>query len=172
MRGLDGKIMAADYALEHDKPYLGLCLGLQMAVIAAARRGGLSDATSAEIDPNAKADVVYIMDGQQGKESTGGTMRLGNYPAKLKKGSKVAKIYGSNEVVERHRHRYEVNQKFLPQIEQGGLVVSGTSPDGNLVEFVESPTNKFFVATQAHPEFRSRPTRPHPLFSAFIESMK
>ena len=171
VRGLDGKIMAADYALEHDKPYLGLCLGLQMAVIAAARRGGLDDATSTEIDPNTKADVVYIMDGQ-GKESTGGTMRLGNYPAKLKKGSKVAKIYGSNEVVERHRHRYEVNQKFLPQIEQGGLVVSGTSPDGNLVEFVESPTNKFFVATQAHPEFRSRPTRPHPLFSAFIESMK
>ena len=99
MRGLDGKIMAADYALEHDKPYLGLCLGLQMAVIAAARRGGLENATSAEIDPNAEADVVYIMDGQRGKESTGGTMRLGNYPAKLKKGSKVAKIYGSNEVV-------------------------------------------------------------------------
>ena len=171
VRGLEGKIKAADYALIHNRPYLGLCLGLQMAVIAAARRGGLRDATSAEMDSAARSDVVYIMDDQQGKESTGGTMRLGNYPAKLAKGSKVASIYGTDEVVERHRHRYEVNQEFLPYIQRGGLVVSGTSPDGKLVEFVEAPNNKFFVATQAHPEFRSRPTRPHPLFSAFIESL-
>ena len=171
IRGLEGKIAAADYALEHNKPYLGLCLGLQMAVIAAARRGGLTHATSAEISPESEEDVVYIMDGQQGKESTGGTMRLGNYPAKLVAGSKVADIYNSTEVVERHRHRYEVNQQFNKYIEQGGLTISGTSPDGQLVEFVEAPACKFFVATQAHPEFRSRPTRPHPLFSAFIKSL-
>ena len=171
IRGLEGKIAAADYALEHNKPYLGLCLGLQMAVIAAARRGGLTHATSAEINPESEEDVVYIMDGQQGKESTGGTMRLGNYPAKLVAGSKVVDIYNTTEVVERHRHRYEVNQQFNKYIEQGGLTISGTSPDGQLVEFVEAPACKFFVATQAHPEFRSRPTRPHPLFSAFIKSL-
>ena len=116
--------------------------------------------------------MVYIMEGQCGKESTGGTMRLGDYPAKLVKGSKVAGVYGSEDVIERHRHRYEVNQKFLPEIEQGGLVVAGTSPDGKLVEFVESPKNKFFVATQAHPEFRSRPLNVHPLFMEFIKSLK
>ena len=172
VRGLNGKIAAADFALEHDKPYLGLCLGLQMAVIAAARRGGLKDATSAEIDPESNRDVVYIMEGQKGKESTGGTMRLGDYPAKLMKGSKVASIYGATEVTERHRHRYEVNQAFNDYIERGGLLISGTSPDGKLVEFVEAPKNKFFVATQAHPEFKSRPTNPHPLFSAFIKALK
>lgn len=172
VRGLKGKIAAADFALKHDKPYLGLCLGLQMAVVAAARRGGLKDATSAEIDPESNRDVVYIMEGQKGKESTGGTMRLGNYPAKLIKGSKVASIYGATEVTERHRHRYEVNQAFNDYIERGGLLISGTSPDGKLVEFVEAPKNKFFVATQAHPEFKSRPTNPHPLFNAFIKALK
>ena len=172
VRGLKGKIAAADFALKHDKPYLGLCLGLQMAVVAAAIRGGLKDATSAEIDPESNRDVVYIMEGQKGKESTGGTMRLGNYPAKLIKGSKVASIYGATEVTERHRHRYEVNQAFNDYIERGGLLISGTSPDGKLVEFVEAPKNKFFVATQAHPEFKSRPTNPHPLFNAFIKALK
>ncbi|MDR2524432.1 MAG: CTP synthase [Candidatus Nomurabacteria bacterium] len=171
-RGLNGKIAAARYALTHDKPYLGLCLGLQMAVVAAARLGGLKRASSEEIDPEAPENVVYIMEGQRGLESTGGTMRLGDYPAKLVKGSKAAKIYGVQNVIERHRHRYEVNQRFLPEIERGGLVVSGTSPDGKLVEFVESPGHKFFVATQAHPEFRSRPTRPHPLFMEFIASFR
>lgn len=171
-RGLDGKIMAAAYALDHNKPYLGLCLGLQMAVVAAARRGGLADATSAEIDPTAQHDVIYIMAGQKGKESTGGTMRLGNYPAELAPDSLAAKIYGTTSVVERHRHRYEVNQHWLSAINQGGLVVSGTSPDHHLVEFVEAPKCRFFVATQAHPEFKSRPTRPHPLFTAFITAAK
>jgi CTP synthase len=99
-------------------------------------------------------------------------MRLGDYPAKLKEKSKTAKIYGALDVIERHRHRYEVNQKFAPEIEKGGLVISGTSPDGKLVEFVEAPERKFFIATQAHPEFRSRPDRPHPLFRAFIKSLK
>jgi CTP synthase len=171
-RGLSGKIAAADYALRHDKPYLGLCLGLQMAVVAAARRGGLAQANSEELDAKTPENVVYIMAGQRGKESTGGTMRLGDYPAKLRHGSLTAKIYGAENVIERHRHRYEVNQKFLPEIERGGVVVSGASPDGKLVEFVEAPDKKFFVATQAHPEFRSRPTRPHPLFLNFIKSLK
>lgn len=175
-RGVEGKIRAARYALDHDKPYLGLCLGMQVACIAAARMGGIENANSEEFGASEKDgnNVIYIMDGQKGKESTGGTMRLGDYPAKLKKGSRVEKIYGKSNVVERHRHRYEVNQKFLPEIEaQGmGLVVSGTSPDGKLVEFVESPKCKFFVATQAHPEFKSRPLDVHPLFREFVRSLK
>lgn len=179
LRGVEGKIKAAEYALENDKPYLGLCLGLQAACMAAARRGGLTGAGSEEFlgdedfkKPKDFANVIYIMEGQKGKESTGGTMRLGDYKAKLKSNSKVAKIYGKNSVVERHRHRYEVNQKYLPEIEKGGLKVSGTSPDGKLVEFVESPNLKFFVATQAHPEFKSRPLAVHPLFFEFIRSLK
>ena len=112
------------------------------------------------------------MEGQKGKESTGGTMRLGDYPAVLKKGTRTFEIYGEKDVVERHRHRYEVNQKFLPEIEKGGLLISGTSPDGKLVEFVEAPKCKFFVATQAHPEFKSRPLDVHPLFFEFIKSLK
>lgn len=173
-RGAEGKIRAARYALEHDKPYLGLCLGMQAACISSARMGGVEGAGSEEFGASEEAgnNVIYIMEGQKGKEQTGGTMRLGDYPAKLVKGSKVAEIYGTEEVTERHRHRYEVNQKFLPEIEKGGLVVSGTSPDGKLVEFVESPKNKFFVATQSHPEFRSRPLRVHPLFKAFVKSLK
>ena len=179
-RGVEGKIAAAEFALENDKPYLGLCLGLQVAVIAAARRS-VVDANDApgelynseefgasEEDGN---NVIYIMTGQKGKENTGGTMRLGDYEAKLTKGSRVAGIYGETDVVERHRHRYEVNQKFLGEIERGGLVVSGTSPDGKLVEFVEAPGSKFFVATQAHPEFRNRPMRVHPLFLEFVRSL-
>jgi len=198
LRGVEGKIAAADYCLEHDKPYLGLCLGLQAACIAAARRGGLSGAASEEFlnDPDYKkprnfANVIYIMEGQKGMESTGGTMRLGDYPATLKKGSLVAELYrteaedcgayvygtevlknGTVKVIERHRHRYEVNQKYLPEISKGGLMVSGTSPDGSLVEFVEAPCSKFFVATQAHPEFKSRPLAVHPLFYHFIKSLK
>ena len=172
IRGIEGKIAAATYCLEHNKPYLGLCLGLQTAVIAAARRGGVKNANSEEFDAPADANVVYIMEGQKGKESTGGTMRLGNYPATLVKGSKTAKIYGATEIVERHRHRYEVNQKFLKEIEKGGLVVSGASPDGKLVEFVEAPACDYFVATQAHPEFRSRPYRAHPLFEGLIRASR
>jgi CTP synthase len=170
-RGIDGKIAAATYALEHNVPYLGICLGLQVAVIAAARRGGLADAHSNEFSES-KSNVVYIMEGQSGKESTGGTLRLGNYPATLTKDSKAAAIYKATDIVERHRHRYEVNQKFIHEIEKGGLVISGTSPDGKLVEFVESPSNTYFVATQAHPEFKSRPFRPHPLFAGLIASVQ
>ncbi len=171
-RGVEGKIKAAEYALETGKPYLGLCLGMQCAVVAAARRGGLKSAGSEEFGAKEGENVIYIMEGQRGKESTGGTMRLGDYVAKLKEGSKTQGVYGKDEVVERHRHRYEVNQKYLPEVEKGGLVVSGTSPDGKLVEFVEAPGCKFFVATQAHPEFKSRPLDVHPLFREFVKSLK
>lgn len=168
-RGVSGKIAAATYALEHNVPYLGICLGLQVAVIAAARKGGLKNAHSGEFS-DTKENVVYIMQGQAGKESTGGTLRLGDYPAALKDGSTVSKTYGMTEVIERHRHRYEVNQKFARQIEAGGLIISGTSPDGKLVEFVEAPACDYFVATQAHPEFKSRPSRAHPLFVSLIKA--
>ena len=171
-RGVEGKIAAANYALDHDVPYLGLCLGMQVACIASARRAGLTQANSEEFDKETKENVIYLMDGQEGKESTGGSMRLGDFPAKLVKGSKTAKIYGKTNIVERHRHRYEVNQKFLKEIEKGGVVVSGTSPDGKLVEFIEAPGKKFFVGTQAHPEFKSRPLRVHPLFMEFVKSLK
>ena len=196
VRGTEGKIKAAEYALSHDKPYLGLCLGMQMACIAAARRGGLTGAGSEEFieESGVNSDfenVIYIMDGQEGKQSTGGTMRLGDYPAVLKAKTKTAKIYrdevencgvyimgtkvlknGNVKVIERHRHRYEVNQKYLDAIKKGGVIVSGTSPDGKLVEFIEAPGCRFFVATQAHPEFKSRPLVVHPLFMEFIRSLK
>lgn len=168
IRGIEGKIAAADYAYRHKIPYLGLCLGLQVAVIASARRGGVKKAMSTECDPAAKDDVVYIMADQKGKEATGGTMRLGNYPAKLQKDSLVAKLYGAEYIVERHRHRYEVNRVYESAITKGGLTISGQSPDGTLVEFIEAPDHPYYVATQAHPEFRSRPTAPHPLFVGLI----
>ena len=173
-RGVEGKIVAAEYALENNVPYLGLCLGMQVACIAAARRGSVKNANSEEFGATEEDgnNVIYIMEGQKGKESTGASMRLGNYPAKLVSGTKTAKIYGTEEVIERHRHRYEVNKKFLKQIEAGGLKISGMSPNGKLVEFVEAPECKFFVATQAHPEFKSRPLEPHPLFLEFIKSCK
>lgn len=169
-RGIEGKVAAASYALKNDVPYLGLCLGLQVAVIAAARRAGVNDANSSEFDNSTPHDVVYIMPGQEGKQSTGGTLRLGDYPAVFAAQSKVSQIYQNDHTVERHRHRYEVNQAYLKDIEKGGLVVSGTSPDGSLVEFVEAPNRRYIVATQAHPEFRSRPMRPHPLFAGLIRA--
>jgi CTP synthase len=166
-RGIEGKIAAATYALDNNIPYLGICLGLQVAVIAAARKAGLSNANSGEFS-DTKQNVVYIMDGQAGKESTGGTLRLGDYPAVLEAESVIARTYGTLDIVERHRHRYEVNQTFMQSIIDGGLAVTGTSPDKKLVEFVEAPANDYFVATQAHPEFKSRPSRPHPLFAGLI----
>lgn len=168
-RGVEGKIAAAEYAYKNDVPYLGICLGLQVAVVAAARRAGLLNAHSTEFQ-NTKSDVVYLMNGQEGKESTGGTLRLGNYPAVLEEKSLARKLYGAQKIIERHRHRYEVNQKFTRQVKDGGLAISGTSPDGKLVEFIEAPGKKYYIATQAHPEFRSRPTQPHPLFVGLINA--
>lgn len=168
-RGIEGKVAAARYALDNDVPYLGICLGLQVAVIAAARKGGLRGANSSEFT-DTKQNVVYIMEGQAGKESTGGTLRLGDYPATLIKGSKVAELYDAHDIIERHRHRYEVNRVFVDDIAKGGVHVSGMSPDGKLVEFVEAPHHSYFVATQAHPEFRSRPSRAHPLFTGLVRA--
>ncbi len=177
VRGIEGKLGALKFARESRIPTLGLCLGLQCMVIEAARNlAGINDANSAEFDPTTKNPVIATMAGQEkivaGDADMGGTMRLGLYKAKLKDGSIVSKVYNSSEISERHRHRYEVNNDYREAISATGLVFSGISPDGNLVEFVEYPENihPYFVGTQAHPEFRSRPTRPHPLFSGLIKA--
>lgn len=170
-RGVQGKIKAAQYALKHNLPYLGLCLGLQVAVIAAARNNGLPEATSTELDVTAEHPVINTMDDQRGKENTGGSMRLGNYPCKLDKTSKARKLYGKKEVQERHRHRYECNNDYRDQYQAWGIQAVGTSPDGHLVEVIEAPKHPFFVASQFHPEFNSRPNRAHPLFKGFVASL-
>lgn len=172
-RGAEGKVAAAAYALEHKIPYLGLCLGLQVAVVAAVRRGGKPAATSEEFVAGASDNAVYIMADQKGKEATGGTMRLGDYPCQIVAGSLAERTYGSSAVTERHRHRYEVNRAFESAMRRGGLKVTGESPDARLVEIVEATgDHPYFIATQAHPEFRSRPTEPHPLFVGLIEAAK
>ncbi|AZI59396.1 CTP synthase [Nakamurella antarctica] len=177
IRGIEGKLGALTYARTNRIPTLGLCLGLQCMVIETARNlAGLGGANSAEFDANAADPVISTMADQadviSGERDMGGTMRLGAYPAALTEGSLVAEIYGSTLISERHRHRYEVNNAYRPQLEAAGLHISGTSPDGHLVEFVEldRQLHPFYVATQAHPELKSRPTRPHPLFSAFIRA--
>lgn len=171
IRGLEGKIKAAQYALSSKLPYLGLCLGLQMGVIAAARNAGIQDASSRELNPNGKNLVIDTMADQRGKENTGGTMRLGDYPCVIAKGSVSAKIYGSSKIVERHRHRYECNNDYRDQYESWGIRAVGTSPDGRLVEMIEAIDNPYFVASQFHPEFLSRPNRPHPMFKGFIDAL-
>ncbi len=174
IRGIEGKIGAIRYARHRRLPVLGLCLGLQCIVIEAARSVGLTGANSAEFDPDTPDPVISTMADQRdavaGDADLGGTMRLGAYPATLEAGSIVAEAYQSTNVSERHRHRYEVNNEYREQIAESGLRVSGTSPDGHLVEFVEYPreVHPFLVGTQAHPELKSRPTRPHPLFVAFV----
>jgi CTP synthase len=177
VRGIEGKLGAIRHARTRGIPTLGLCLGLQCMVIEAARSlAGLADANSSEFDERTPHPVISTMADQRdvvaGERDMGGTMRLGAYPAVLKKGSVVAAAYGVHEVSERHRHRYEVNNAYRERLEEVGLVFGGTSPDGKLVEFVELPADKhpFFVGTQAHPELKSRPTRPHPLFSAFVRA--
>jgi CTP synthase len=169
-RGIEGKIWAANYAFENNVPYLGVCLGLQVAIIAMARKAGLKEANSTEINPKTPYPVVSTMAEQVGKENTGGTMRLGDYTAVLKRGTKARKLYGQEKIVDRHRHRYEANNDYREKYEEWGLKISGTSPDGNLVEMIEALEHPFFVATQAHPEFRSRPNRPHPLFVGLIKA--
>jgi CTP synthase len=170
-RGLEGKIKAAQYSLKHKVPYLGLCLGLQMGVIAAARNAGLTDANTRELDPKSKHIVIDTMSDQLGKENTGGTMRLGDYPCVIAKDSKAYKAYGATEIVERHRHRYECNNDFRDQYESWGIRAVGTSPDGHLVEMIEGIDHPFFMASQFHPEFKSRPNRAHPMFDSFIQSL-
>jgi CTP synthase len=170
-RGLQGKIKAAQYALKHKVPYLGLCLGLQMGVIAAARNAGIADANTYELDPKSKHVVIDTMADQRGKENTGGTMRLGNYACVLQKGSKARALYGKDEIVERHRHRYECNNDYRDQYEAWGIRAVGTSPDGHLVEIIEGVDHPFFMASQFHPEFKSRPNRAHPMFDGFMASL-
>lgn len=168
-RGIDGKIETIRYARKHNIPFLGLCLGLQLAVVEYARDvAGMEGADSAELNPETPYPVISLMEEQKKIQNMGGTMRLGSYPAVLEKGSKVAEVYGRTEVSERHRHRYEVNDEFVPQLEEAGMRFSGKSPDGVLVEMIELPDHPYFVATQAHPEFKSRPNRPHPLFKGLV----
>ncbi len=169
-RGFEGKIYAATYAYEHKVPYLGLCLGLQMAVIGLARRAGLTKANTTESQPSTPDPVISTMAEQIGKENTGGTMRLGDYPCVLVKGSLARKVYGQEQIVERHRHRYEANNAYRAQYESWGLKASGLSPDNKLVEMIEGLDHPYFIATQAHPEFRSRPARPHPLFYGLVKA--
>ena len=177
IRGIEGKLGALRWAREHKIPTLGLCLGLQCMVIEAARDLlGLTGASSTEMDPETPDPVVHTMDSQvdivEGDGDLGGTMRLGAYPAVLQEGSVVAEAYGKTQVSERHRHRFEVNNDYRDQLESVGLHISGTSPDGNLVEFVEldRSMHPYYVATQAHPEFKSRPTKAHPLFAGLVRA--
>ncbi len=177
IRGVEGKLGALRYARENQIPTLGLCLGLQCMVIEAARDlAGLADAGSTEFNPETDAPVIATMAEQvdivSGKGDMGATMRLGSYPAELVPGSQVAQLYGTTKVTERHRHRYEVNNAYRDQLEKAGLLISGTSPDGRLVEFVElrRDLHPFFIGTQAHPELKSRPTQPHPLFAGLVKA--
>jgi CTP synthase len=168
-RGIEGKVLAAHWARTHGKPYLGLCLGLQCAVIEFAREVlGTTDVNSTEFDMFTANPVIDFMPDQRDLEDKGGTMRLGLYPARLAPGSKARAVYGNEVIYERHRHRFEVNNRYRAALEAGGMVLSGTSPDGRLVEIVELREHPWFLASQFHPEFKSRPERPHPLFLGFV----
>ena len=170
-RAFEGKISAARYARENNVPYLGICLGLQAAVCEFARNvAGLEGATSAEFDEGTAPKAIDLMPDQAHIEDKGGTMRLGAYPCVLKEGTKALEAYGASNISERHRHRFEVSNTYRDALEEAGLVISGTSPDGRLVEMIELPDHPWFVASQAHPEFKSRPTAPHPLFRDFIKA--
>ncbi|HZD03030.1 MAG TPA: CTP synthase [Actinomycetes bacterium] len=169
VRGVEGKVEAARFARERRVPFLGICLGLQCAVIEIARNlAGLQGANSSEFDAEAPYPVIDLMPDQRGVADMGGTMRLGLYPCRLLRGSLAERAYGDGLVFERHRHRYEVNNRYRRRLEDAGLVLSGTSPDGRLVEIIELPDHPYYVAGQFHPELRSRPTRPHPLFRDFV----
>jgi CTP synthase len=172
-RGIEGKILAAEYARTHRVPYLGLCYGMQMAVIEFARHvAGLADANSTEIDAQTTMPVIDLMPDQRDLADLGGTMRLGLYPCRLVPDTRAAAAYGQPLIHERHRHRFEFNNAYRARLEAAGMVVSGTSPDGRLVEIVELPEHPFFLGTQFHPEFKSRPTRPHPLFRDFLAAAR
>jgi CTP synthase len=168
-RGIEGKVLAARYARENDIPYLGLCLGMQVMVVEAARTALGTDAVnSTEFDPETPNAVISLLSEQEGVSEKGGTMRLGAYPCRLVPGTKAHAAYGLDEVRERHRHRYEFNNAYRDRLAAFGLIASGTSPDGSLVEICEIRDHPFMVGTQFHPEFRSRPDRPHPLFRELV----
>jgi CTP synthase len=172
-RGTEGKVVAARYARENEVPYFGICLGMQIAVIDYARHVvGLRDANSAEFDAGTSAPVVHLMEEQKGVEDKGATMRLGAYPCVLGEGTLARRVYGTAKISERHRHRYEVNNAFREQLAAAGLVFSGLSPDGQLVEMCEIPDHPYFLGCQFHPEFKSRPLVPHPMFTAFAAAMQ
>ena len=168
-RGIEGMITAIRYARENKIPFLGLCLGMQLTIVEYARNVlGYHDAHSIEMNPNTMHPVIALMPDQDGIEDIGGTLRLGAYPCVLADGSKAQELYGEKEISERHRHRYEVNNDFRKALTENGMVLSGVSPDGRIVEMVELSDHPFYIATQAHPEFKSRPNRPHPLFRGLI----
>lgn len=170
-RGIEGKITAIEYARTHNKPFLGLCLGMQMAIVEYARHVvGYRDAHSVELNPQTTHPVIALMPDQNGVEDIGGTLRLGSYPCVLDKSTKAYELYGEEVIHERHRHRYEVNNDYRKILTEKGMTLSGLSPDGRIVEMIELKDHPFFVATQAHPEFKSRPNRPHPLFKGFIHA--
>jgi CTP synthase len=171
LRGVEGKIKAARFAREHKIPYLGLCLGMQVATIEFAQNAcGIKDANSTEFDKNTKEPVISLLEEQRGVKNMGASMRLGTWPTKIAKGTLAEKIYGSTEVMERHRHRYEFNMKYRDQMNEKGFVISGTSPDGTLAELIELRGHLYFVGCQYHPEFQSKPNKPHPLFKGFIQA--
>ena len=168
-RGIDGKLEAIKYARTHNVPFLGLCLGMQLSIVEFARDVlGYNDAHSAELDPNTTHPVIHIMPEQIGIEDIGGTLRLGAYPCVLDKTSKAYEMYGTEQISERHRHRYEVNNDYRDALTSHGMKLSGLSPDGRIVEMIEIPEHPWFIGTQAHPEFKSRPNKPHPLFKGFL----
>ena len=168
-RGIEGKISAIRYARENNVPFLGLCLGMQMAIVEFARHViGYDDAHSVELDPNTTHPMIHLMPDQDGIEDIGGTLRLGSYPCILDKDTKAYELYGDETIHERHRHRYEVNNDYREVLRQAGTTLSGISPDGRIVEMIELKEHPFFLATQAHPELKSRPNRPHPLFRGFV----
>lgn len=170
-RGVAGMICAAQYAREHKVPYLGLCLGMQVAIIEFARnKCQLHDAHSIELDPKTTHPVIALMPDQDENGDIGGTLRLGSYPCVLDKNSKAYQLYGEDTIQERHRHRYEVNNDYRVALSENGLLLSGLSPDRRIVEMIEVQDHPWFIATQAHPELKSRPNRPHPLFRGFIEA--
>jgi CTP synthase len=172
-RGIEGKILSAQYARENDIPYLGLCLGMHIACIEFARNViGLENAHSREINASTPHPIIDFLPEQLDIKDKGGTMRLGAYPCTVKKGTKLFDAYQTSEISERHRHRYEFNNEYREQFESNGLVFSGTSPDGKLVEVIENPALKWFVACQFHPEFKSRPSKSHPLFYGFMKAAK
>jgi CTP synthase len=172
-RGVEGKIRAIQFARENKVPFFGICLGMQLAVIEYARNVcGLRDANSGEFDANCEHKVIAFLKEQVGVEDKGGTMRLGAYPCTIRDASLAASVYGETHISERHRHRYEVNNAYRDTLEQHGLVISGTSPNGELVEIVELAEHPYFIACQFHPEFKSRPTKPHPLFTRFVQAAK